>query len=212
MAVPHRSFKTTNEELARVLAQHCVPLRDENGQLLPGVNGMSPVEAMALLAEQGKVEGLTQGEKDTLARARAAQRADASEETDDDEGMELLPADPDPTIVVDPTQPILPPRPEEDLPMSVPGAGGPKISKVDFRALMQKHLKAILDEGRDRTQAADVHRMRPETGYSREQVRKELVRLCSGPHTDADVYRLRRDESDQLGVYELYVAELAHAV
>jgi DNA translocase FtsK/SpoIIIE-like protein len=194
MAIPHKSFKTSNDEIAAALAQHCEPLRTDDGQPLPGFSG-------ATTYDQQNVAG--------PARAAAADDTDFDEQ--DDEEMTPIPADPDPTIVVDPSQPIQPPTPDQDLPMSVPGTGGPKISKDDFRALIQQHLRAIRAGGRERTQAADVHRMRPETGYSREEVRKELVRLCEGPHTDLDVFRLRRDDADRLGVYEIYAAEPAYA-
>jgi hypothetical protein len=193
MAIPHKSFKTTNAEIAAALAEHCQPLRTEDGQLMPGVTNTPPVAAP------------------TTSRSAAVAPADTDVDSRDDEEMTPIPADPDPSIVVDPDKPIQPPTPEQDLPMSVPGTGGPKIPKADFRALIQQHLKAILAEGRDRTQAADVSRMRPETGYSREEVRKELVRLYEGPHTDLDVCRLRRDDADRLGVYEIYVAEPAYA-
>lgn len=125
--------------------------------------------------------------------------------------MAAIPEDPDPSIVVDPSKPITPPTQAENIPMAVPGVGGPKISDREFKALIQAHLKAILAAGREKTQAADVHRMRPETGFSREAVRLELVRLCAGPFTDADVFRLRRDEDDRLGVYEIYEHADAYA-
>jgi hypothetical protein len=127
--------------------------------------------------------------------------------------MTAIPQDPDPTLKVDPSQPIRPPDDAENIPMTVEGTGGPKISLAEFKALIQTHLHTILVlQGRGRTQAADVHRMRPETGYSREAVRLELVRLCDGPYTNLDEFRLRRDETDRLGVYEIYHAALANAL
>lgn len=192
MAIPHKSPKTTNDELEQALRAHCTPVRTADGEPLTGT---VPVPAR----ERGLAEGREQ--QATL------------DDGEDDEGMEPLPQDPDPSIVVDPTQPIRLPDPAEDIPMQVPGVGGPKISEAEFRALIQKHLETILvREVRTKTQAADVHRMRPETGYSRESVRKELVRLCEGPFTDLDEFRLRRDEADRPGVYEIYDARFANAV
>jgi hypothetical protein len=198
MAIPHKSFKTTNDELADELAKHCTPVRDENGELL----GSSP-----------RVEAYDPGsDVDGQSReARAARTRRDVGEDEDDEGMAAIPEDPDPSIVVDPSKPITPPTQAENIPMAVPGVGGPKISDREFKALIQAHLKAILAAGREKTQAADVHRMRPETGFSREAVRLELVRLCAGPFTDADVFRLRRDEDDRLGVYEIYEHADAYA-
>lgn len=196
MAIPHKSPKTTNDQLEAALNDHCTPLRTADGELLAGT---APVPAQSRAA------------------AAPATGRDGDAPTwdfGDDEEMAPIPEDPDPSIVVDPLQPIRPPDPAENIPLSVPGTGGPKISKTDFRALIQKHLETILlSEGRTRTQAADVHQMRPETGYSREEVRKELVRLCQGPYTDADAFRLNRDDADRLGVYEICDARvLANAV
>jgi hypothetical protein len=202
MAIPHLSPKATDAELAAALEKHCTPIRNANGEPL-----MSPVEALAVLVEEGVVDA-DDATRETLAKARAAQQA-ADDSAEEDDGMVPLPPDPDPDLNVDPNQPIQPPDEAEDIPMHVPGVGGPKLSEKDFRTLIQTHLGNILAAGRSRTQAADVHRMRPETGYSRESVRKELVRLCSGPYTETDRFRLRRDEEDRLGVFEIYEHSLA---
>jgi hypothetical protein len=188
MAIPHKAYRTTNEQLAAALTEWCIPLRTPDGELLAA----SPMGSGTVPAD------------DDL---------DDLPDYGDDEEMELIPQDPDPTIKVDVDQPIRMPDTAEDLPLSVPGSGGPKIPKHEFKALIQTHLHTILVlEGRTRTQAADVHKMRPETGYSREEVRKELVRLCEGPFTELDKYRLRRDDQDRIGVYEIYHAELVNAV
>jgi hypothetical protein len=211
LAIPHKAFRTTNEQLAAALAGHCTPIRTEDGRLLSELAN-NPIKAMAYLVDQGvmDVDGQT---RETLRRARAAETGDDLDADDEDEDMEPIPPDPDPSIKVDPNEPIRPPSAAEDIPMQVPGAGGPKIPLADFRALIQKHLETILViEGRTRTQAADVHRMRPETGYSREAVRLELVRLCEGPYTDLDEFRLRRDDADRLGVYQIYDSSVAHSV
>lgn len=182
LAIPHRSFKTTNDELAAVLKRHAVPAYRPSAPAAP-----------AQRDTELTVDNLYD---------------------DEDGGVVSIPEDPDPTIVVDPRQPIRPPDPAEDLPMRVPGTGGvgPKLSEPEFRQLIQSHLAAIIADGRTKTQAADVHQMRPETGYSRESVRKELVRLCDGPHTERDRFRLTRDEADRLGVYGIYEHGLVHAV
>ena len=211
MAIAHKAFRTTNEQLQAALARWCTPVRDAEGRPLAPRNPDNPIEAMAYLAEQGMVD-VDARSRETLRRARKAQFETEDDDMNDDEEMTPIPADPDPSIVVDPSQPIRMPDAAENIPMTVPGTGGPKISKADFRALIQKHLETILiREGRTRTQAADVHRMKPETGYSREAVRQELVRLCEGPYTDLDEFRLRRDDADDLGVYEIYDAAEALA-
>lgn len=220
-AVAAKAYRTTKEQLAAALEQYCVPVRTPDGNpLIEPTTGGSPVEALAYLVEQGIVDGVSDEDRETLAKARRIQAdeaaaADHDDDYDDEEDGELepIPPDPDPELKVDGSKPIPPPDDAENIPMSVPGVGGPKISKAEFRALIQKHLETILVlEGRRRTQAADVYRMRPETGYSREEVRKELVRLCHGPHTSADEFRLRRDDAWQVGVYEVYSAAVAHAV
>jgi hypothetical protein len=199
MAIPHKSPKTTNERLAAVLSEFCTPLRTADGDPLG-----TPVTHQNVEAYRP-----TTGAPDP---SKAAD-VDDDEVYGDEEDMAVIPSDPDPQVRVDVNQPIRPPDAAEDLPMAVPGVGGPKISKAEFRALIQKHLETIVvHEGRTRTQAADVHRMRPETGYSREEVRKELVRLCEGPFSDLDEFRLRRDDADRLGVYEIYSAAVAYAV
>lgn len=206
MAVPHKSYRATFDQLAQALKRWCTPIRDEQGVLL-AKNPDNPIEAMAYLVEKGVVD-VDAESRDTLRRARAVQFGTEVDDFDDDEEMTPIPPDPDPNIVVDPSQPIRPPDAAENLRMAVPGAGGPRIPKHEFQALIQKHLETILvREGRTRTQAADVHRMRPETGWSREAVRLELVRLCEGPWTDLDEFRLRRDDKDDLGVYEIYDAK-----
>jgi hypothetical protein len=198
MAIPHKSPKTTNAQIEAALNEHCTPVRAADGELL-GAPATAPATAPSPVSAYRPPAGPAEPDYDA--------------DYGDDEEMTPIPQDPDPSIVVDPDQPIRPPDAAENIPMIVPGAGGPKISKADFRALIQTHLRTILVlEGRSRTQAADVHRMRPETGYSREEVRKELVRLCEGPYIDADEYRLRRDDADRLGVYEVYHAALANAV
>jgi hypothetical protein len=195
MAIPHKAFRTTNEELAAALAEHCEPIRTADGEPMPGVTGATTYAQHNVAAPAGR---------------RPSAGRDPAADVEDDDDMEPIPADPDPSIVVDPTQPIRPPDAAEDMPMSVPGLSGPKLSESEFRARIQQHLAAIVTTGRTRTQAADVHRMRPETGYSRESVRLELVRLCGGPYGDLDRFRLRRDESDRLGVYEIYEAVPAY--
>lgn len=190
MAIPHKAPKTTNGELQAALEAHCTPVRTDDGKPLARTGGQPASEPATAREQQAFMD-----------------------DAEDDEEMQPLPQDPDPSIVVDPTQPIRLPDAAEDIPLTVPGVGGPKISEAEFRALIQKHLETILvQEVRMKTQAADVHRMRPETGYSRESVRKELVRLCEGPHTEADEFRLRRDEADRPGVYEIYDAKFANAV
>lgn len=194
MAIPHKAFRGKAEQHEDALEAWCIPLRTPDGEPL----NSTPSDVRAVPEQAAAVSD------DDL---------DDLPDYGDDEEMELIPQDPDPSIKVDPTQPIRQPDEAENLPMSVPGAGGPKISLSEFRALIQTHLRTILVlEHRTRTQAADVHRMRPETGYSREAVRQELVRLCEGPYTDLDEYRLRRDDADRLGVYEIYHAALVHAV
>lgn len=212
-AVAAKAYRTTNEQLAAALEQHCTPVRTPDGVPLAGADAEVMDDDRRLVIDAIHEAG------DLLDRAKQADEAAAGNDDDDDyddeeDGeLEPMPADPDPGLKVDGSQPIPPPDDDENIPMSVPGVGGPKISKEEFRALIQKHLETILVlEGRRRTRAVDVHRMRPETGYSREEVRKELVRLCHGPHTGADEFRLRRDDTWQAGVYEVYSAAVAHAV
>jgi hypothetical protein len=215
MAIPSKAFRTTNDELAAALSEHCTPVRTADGEPIgqPSTAPTNPIEALADLAEQGYDMGFSAEEREILAKAQAIKRAQESvnEPSEEDEEAEL-PKDPDPDIVVDPDKPIAAPSPEENIPLSVPGTGGPKMPEAEFKKLIQQHLAAILRDGRDRTRAADVHRMRPETGYSRESVRLELVRLSDGPHTDVDALRLRRDDSDRPGVYEIYAAQPANAL
>jgi hypothetical protein len=210
MAIPHKSFRATSEQLEQALERWCTPLRTADGVPLAASNPASPVEALAYLAEKGVVDMDAQS-RETLRKDRAQQfRTEAEDDDIDDDGeMTPIPPDPDPSIVVDPDAPIRPADAAENIPLRAPGSSGPKISKKEFQALIQKHLETILvREGRTKTQPADVWRMRPETGWSREAVRQELMRLCEGPYTERDEFRTRRHDDDDMGVFEIYDATL----
>lgn len=133
----------------------------------------------------------------------AGSGVDSTDDYDDDEDMVPMLREMDPDLVVDPTAPVGPPP--VDMPFDVPAA--PKRTTAEARAVVQQHLRALIAEGRTHTQAADLSKMKPETGFGREWIRKEMIRLANDDPKPGDVW-LKRDEEDPPGVWEIVAPAL----
>lgn len=120
----------------------------------------------------------------------------AEAEADDDEEAPLPDLDPD--LHVDPDEPVEAPD-FDDVPFARPA----KVSRStgEAQAIVQQHLRTLLAAGTTSTQPADLFAMRPETGRSKEWVRKELGRLCTEPA--AGEIGLERDDDDPPGVFRI---------
>jgi hypothetical protein len=116
----------------------------------------------------------------------------------DEEGVEPMPPELEPEFDVDPDQPIAPPP--ADIPFGQP-AGGGKLSTERARAVVQQHLRTLVEQGRTHTQPADVCKMKPATTRSREWVRKEMDRLCTA--AEAGEIALERDYAEVPGVFRI---------
>lgn len=140
---------------------------------------------------------------DTPARQAGEQLAEVDgdlDNFDDEDGLTPMPAELAPELKVDPDAPIGPPPPGADLPL---GTGQParKLTTEQARGVVQQHLRALLDQGNTHTQPADLARMKPQTGRTREWVRLECIRLCDEP-TEGEI-ALARDNDDEPGVYRI---------
>lgn len=123
---------------------------------------------------------------------------DFSDDDMDTEGMVGLVDALDPELRVDGSEPIG--EPDVNLPFGVP-APARKLGTTEAQAVVQQHLRTLLDDGLDRTQAADVVKMKPETTRSSEWVRGELKRLCAAAR-EGEI-ALERHDDDDPGVFRI---------
>lgn len=120
------------------------------------------------------------------------------EDSDDPEGTVDMVAALDPELQVDSKEPIG--EPEINMGFGVPEPSR-KLSITEARSVVQRHLRDLVEAGAYRTQAADIHKMKPETTRSSEWVRKELIRLCEA--AEAGEVALERHDEDDVGVFRI---------
>jgi hypothetical protein len=118
----------------------------------------------------------------------------------EDEGLEPMPPPLEPDLNVDPDQPIPGPPPEANLSFATARPGS-RLNTEQAQAVVQQHLRTLLSGGQAFTRPVDVCRMKPQTTRSREWVRLELERLCTGAG-EGEV-SLERDVADPPGVFRI---------
>ena len=178
--VPLRTFRARNPQLVAVLDEWATPLRAE----------VSAPAATSLVSTG--LEGEVVDE-------------DGMDADDGEDGMEPIPPTLEPELKFDADEPIAPPTEQQNLTFAT--ASGPKLPTDQAQAVVQQHLRTLLDQGRTHTQPADVCKMKPATTRSREWVRKELDRLCTAP--GAGEIALERDVADMPGMFRIVAPSLA---
>lgn len=176
--VPLRTFRARDPQIMAVLGEWATPVREIASA------------ATSLVTNGLEGEVVDQDDYDS---------------EDGEDGMEPIPPTLEPELRIDADEPIAPPTEQQNLTFAT--ASGPKLPTEQAQAVVQQHLRTLLDQGRTHTQPADVCKMKPATTRSREWVRKELDRLCTAP--GAGEIALERDVADMPGMFRIVAPSLA---
>lgn len=187
LAVPLRTYRASDEQLQATLEQwrH---VRADLDDLSAAAAGKA-YEQRTLPAAQPAAGA--------IAPSPEAVGMDWPDDEDGEDGLEPMPAQIDSHIQVDPDVPVGP----APVDMAFGAPPGRKLSTEQARAVVQQHLRTLLDAGKMYTQPRDICEMKPETTRTREWVRQELIRLCQ--HARPDEIGLERDAGDEPGVYRI---------
>jgi hypothetical protein len=148
-AQPIRFYRATNEQLGAALAKYASPVRTD-----------------------AEIEALKSGVP-SAARTRT--------DVQDGAGEYGVPEEPDEMkdLYADPDQPVRLNNPADNRPL----AQDPNVDRmmqplpsVEFRKVIEYHLRTILVQGKTMTSPADLAAMKPNTGHSNQNIRNELQR------------------------------------
>lgn len=196
-AVPMRTFRASREQVAASVAEWS-HVRAELDALSRDAAGAAYARREVVVPASDLVGAGLEGE--------VVDREDMDAD-DGEDGMEPIPPTLEPDLRIDADQPITPPTEQQNLAFTT--NAGPKLSMEQAQAVVQQHLRTLLEQGQTHTQPADVCKMKPATTRSREWVRKELDRLCTaaGPGEIA----LERDVADMPGMFRIVAPALSGA-
>jgi hypothetical protein len=123
-----------------------------------------------------------------------------ADDTESEDALVEFPPELDAELQIDPDEPIAPPTEQENLPFAVDQPHA-RLSTEQARAVIQQHLRTLLEQGQTHTQPKDIGEMKPRTTRTREWVRQEMIRLCTeaGPGEIG----MEREEADPPGVYRI---------
>lgn len=128
----------------------------------------------------------------------------AWDEDEDDQEDDEMHDDPPPGPPIDPKRPVAPmPAEFAGLKLGEDLVRGRELSTEEARSVVQRHLRAVLDDGRTETTSADIYHMGPPTtGRGSEWVRLELYRLEreAGP---GEIATRRDRDNPKPGVFEI---------
>lgn len=193
---PVRSEYATDDQIREVLLEHA-PTRTVMDAVTRGAFGATYDLLKQVMggADPAKIWAKSKG-KTPLPDDDEPDLMDDEDDEDFDEQVEAeqdMRDEDTPRAQVDPDRPV-PPLPADlaGIPLGQPD-NRPKLSTEAARAVVQQHLRTLLDQEVFQATPADVHHMTPPTTMTREWVRRELKRLCEAAAPGEIALRLDYD-------------------